>query len=88
MTKRRSYRILSASFVLFAFLPYFAFAAESIDAFTAHIELKPNGSAIVQEEIVYNFGDDAVGKHGIYRKIPLTYTTPGDNTERKIEISW
>ena len=87
MTKRRSYRILSASFVLFAFLPYFAFAAESIDAFTAHIELKPNGSAIVQEEIVYNFGDDAVGKHGIYRKIPLTYNTPGDNTERKIEIS-
>lgn len=81
-------RLIRVFFVSFFFLsPFFAFADESIDAFTAHIELKPNGSAAVQEEIVYNFGEDAVERHGIYRRIPLVYTVPGERTSRTIEIS-
>ncbi len=85
MNSRRILQAFCAS--LFILTPLFAFAGESIDAFSVHIELKPNGSAVVQEEIFYNFGENAVSRHGIYRRIPLTYTLPGERKERTIEIS-
>lgn len=70
------------------FFPIFAHAEnERIDAFAIHVKLEPNGSALVQEEIVYNFGENAVGRHGIFRKVPLVYTLPGEKTPRQIEIS-
>lgn len=63
-----------------------AFAAnERIDSFVAHIELQQNGSAFVQEEIVYDFGNTP--RHGIFRRIPLVYKLPGDEQERVIEVS-
>jgi len=70
------------------FFPALVYAAsERIDAFSIYIKLEPNGSALVQEEIIYNFGDNAVDRHGIFRKVPLVYTVPGDKKERRIEIS-
>ncbi|OGZ04918.1 MAG: hypothetical protein A2845_04230 [Candidatus Lloydbacteria bacterium RIFCSPHIGHO2_01_FULL_49_22] len=85
MTDHRFLRLVCAAF--FFLTPFFAFADDSIDAFTAHIELKPNGSAVVQEEIVYSFNPDGEVRHGIYRRIPLTFTVPGERAARSIEIS-
>ncbi len=74
-------------FVAFA-LPSFAFAeGERIDAFHVQVTLVPNGSALVQEEIVYDFGAVETPHHGIYRKIPLTAKVPGWGSPRTIEIS-
>ncbi len=74
-------------FVAFA-SPSFAFAeGERIDAFHVQVTLVPNGSALVQEEIVYDFGAAETPHHGIYRKIPLTATIPGWGSPRTIEIS-
>jgi uncharacterized membrane protein YgcG len=64
-----------------------AFAEERISAFSTHIVLNTNGSATVQEEIIYDFGQDAVNKHGIFREIPLIYQPLGKTTEERIEIS-
>ena len=90
MPMTKSYSILRGVLTLCALtilVPHTVFASgEVIDAFTVHIELQTNSSALVQEEIVYNFGEDAVGKHGIYRNIPKVYTTP-DGREHNIEIS-
>ena len=44
-------------------------SAEGVRAFTSHIEINKNGSADVQEEIVFDFGEEQ--KHGIIREIPL-----------------
>ena len=73
--------------VIFFLLPISASAEERISAFTTHIEINANGSLTVQEEIVYDFGADAVNKHGIYREIPLIYTPEGAEEETRIEIS-
>ena len=76
--------LLTASYLLPA---HFAFADERIIAFTTHVEINANGSLAVQEEIMYDFGVDAVNKHAIYREIPLIYT-PADGTENtRIQIS-
>lgn len=75
-------------FSLFSFLFFgTAYADERIVAFTTHIEINANGSATVQEEIMYDFGEGAVGKHGIYREIPLIYTPAGREDDTRIEIS-
>ena len=50
-------------------LPWSASAAEGVRAFTSHIEINKNGSADIQEEIVFDFGEEQ--KHGIIREIPL-----------------
>ena len=70
---------------LFFAAPSFAFADERIDTFTTHIQLNKNGSADVQEEIVFDFGTDQ--RHGIYREIPLIYTPSGSTKEARIQIS-
>jgi hypothetical protein len=91
MTKRSDIFIfgvvLSLLFSFFGFLPAIAYADERISAFTTHIEVNTNGSLTVQEEIMYDFGADAVNKHGIYREIPLIYTPAGATESTRIEIS-
>lgn len=69
----------------FVLLPFAALAEERINSYVVHIELQPNGSAFVQEEIVYDFGETP--RHGIFRRIPLIYKLPGDSHNRTIEIS-
>ena len=81
-------KILSYAAFLFVVLPGIVFAeGERIDAFHVQITLEPNGSVLVQEEIVYDFGVDAVNRHGIYRKVPLVFTPFGERAPRTIEIS-
>ena len=71
----------------FLFLTSTVFADERISAFSTHIVLNANGSATIQEEIIYDFGSDAVNKHGIYREIPLIFHPLSRSDERRIEIS-
>ncbi len=85
MPKRRNIFILG--FIFSFLLPITAFAEERISAFTTHIEINVNGSLSVQEEIIYDFGADAVNKHGIFREIPLIYTPAGATESTRIEIS-
>ncbi len=85
---RKTFFLLFSVIWTLTFLPVVAMAeGERIDAFTIHIKLEPNGSALVQEEIIYNFGENAVDRHGIFRKVPLVYTLPGEKIPRQIEIS-
>jgi hypothetical protein len=75
------------SIILFALLclPFSAAAENRISAFVAHIELRGDGSAVVQEEIVFDFGDTA--SHGIYREIPLIFPSDDSYVERTAEIA-
>jgi uncharacterized membrane protein len=74
MMSRKSF--LFGIFIFFvSLIPQAASAVENVDDFTAHIEMRPDGSVFVQEEIRYNFGTEA--RHGIYRRIPLMYKLPG-----------
>ena len=67
------------------FAPSAVFASEVVHAFTSHIEINKNGSADVQEEIIYDFGD--AKKHGILREIPLLYQSAGDEFSHNVEIT-
>lgn len=89
MTKQTLLRILGGLIMCASFLlPQFAFADnETINAYTVHVDINKNGSVNVQEEIVYDFGPNAVNKHGIFREIPLQFTVPGEHAARQIEIS-
>lgn len=51
-------------------LPFFAWA-ESIPAFTAHYEIKDDGSVLVTERVTYNFEYEE--RHGIFRQLLLTH---------------
>lgn len=59
-------------------------SAEQIADFTAHIEMRGDGTVAVQEEILYDFGAEA--RHGIFREIPLVTGYPGDE-EGEIELA-
>jgi len=72
-------------FAALCLVPVSAFAEEITD-FTAHIEMRADGTAFVQEEILYDFGKGAQGKHGILRKIPLLYDTE-DGKKGQIELA-
>ena len=48
-----------------------AVAEERILEFRTDVGLQPDGSFVVEEKIVYSFGD--ASKHGIYRDIPIRY---------------
>ena len=61
--------------LLMFLLPWSASATEGVRAFTSHIEINKNGSADVQEEIVFDFGEEQ--KHGIIREIPLLRQSSG-----------
>ncbi len=65
--------------------PSVVFASEVVHAFTSHIEINKNGSADVQEEIVYDFGTDQ--KHGILREIPLLYQSASNGFSHNVEIT-
>jgi len=67
-----------------ALLPLAAYAAESIDSFSSVITIRPDSSIRVMERIVYDFG--TAEKHGIFRDIPLPYTT-ADGREGRLDIS-
>ena len=67
--------------------PAFAFAESEarITAFSSHIEIRQDGSAVVQEEIVFDFG--ATPLHGIYREIPLILPASDLYGETHAELS-
>jgi hypothetical protein len=74
-------------FAILLLLPLSATAAPRIDAFSSHYTLEEAGSILVQEEIVYDHGADAAGRHGIFRKVPLVFRDPVTNVERIAEVS-
>ena len=79
-------RHLFLSLILAALLaPSTVVASEVVHAFTSHIEINKNGSADVQEEIVYDFGSEE--KHGILREIPLLYKSASDEFSHNVEIT-
>ncbi|MCX7615900.1 MAG: DUF2207 domain-containing protein [Patescibacteria group bacterium] len=70
-------KYLSVFGSLFLFLGFFLFGAtkaesEVIKSFNANIDIQKNGSLVVTETIIYDFGSNQ--KHGIFRDIPLTST--------------
>ncbi len=67
--------------------PCLTYAAPRIDAFSLHYTIQEDGSILVQEEIVYDHGIDAVGRHGIFRKVPLVFRHPDTLEERHAEVS-
>jgi hypothetical protein len=79
-------KCLAAVSVGFALALPFSVSAEEITAYTVHMELAKDGSVAVQEEILYDFGDHAIDRHGIFRDIPLVYRSPLSNTEKTISI--
>lgn len=76
-------KFLAIALTLLA-LPTLASAQQQINDYTVHIELRSDGIATVQEEILYDFGTDQ--RHGIIREIPLIAKMP-DGAEREILIT-
>lgn len=74
--------ILCLMTALIVLIPQSLYAqeVEQISSFTTEISIQKDGSIRVQEQIVYNFGDNAVDRHGIFRTIPITKT----NAEGKV----
>lgn len=64
---------------------HIAHAEQVIRAYTSHIEVMSDGSANVQEEIVYDFGGEQL--HGIYRTIPLSIRPLGKVEYASLDIS-
>ncbi len=52
-------------------MPYSAQAAGLVRAFDATIEVRKDGSVLVEELITYDFGEEE--RHGIFRVIPYSY---------------
>ena len=65
--------------------PHTAAAAQVIRTYSSHIELHTNGSADVQEEIIYDFGSEE--HHGIYRIIPLALQPLGKVEYSSLDVS-
>jgi len=61
--------LVFGSFLFLAFSVH----AEEITDFSVDINVKQNSSVEVEEVIAYDFGD--AERHGIYRDIPVAYTT-------------
>lgn len=61
-----------------------ALAEETIPSYDVAIDVRPDGSLHVREEIDYDFG--SAQRHGIYRTIPVRYQVD-DTYDRVIEIS-
>lgn len=77
-------KILFAGIIL-AFSPQIASAEQIIHTYSSHIELQTDGSANIQEEIVYDFGSEKF--HGIYRSIPLSILGLGKTEYSSMDIS-
>lgn len=61
--------ILILSLVFLIYIPKPAFAQESINSFEATLTAQKSGIMVLDEKIVYDFGD--LQRHGIFRFIPL-----------------
>lgn len=72
-------RFFLFSLVSFISLTPFVSFAEEISDFTAHIEMRADGTVFVQEEIIYDFGE--IPKHGIFRDIPLLFRQGSEDAE-------
>lgn len=59
-------------------------AAEEISSFTADIEINPDASVSITEEIQYNF--EEAERHGIFRDIPISYETDVGNRRIFMEV--
>jgi len=68
---------------IFLFLPISVFAEEILD-FQVNIKVLKNSDIIVQEKIIYNFGNEQ--RHGIYRDIPYKYSARGGNYKLDIKV--
>lgn len=58
---------------------------ESVLNFDVVIDVPESGKLDVTENIIYNFGKDAVGKHGIFRTLPKTYKEDNERYRLTIE---
>ena len=67
----------------FFFFIVFDVQAEKIDSFNQEMIISPDGSLLVEETIVYDFG--SLNKHGIYRDIPYIYNNKGFSYKIKID---
>jgi hypothetical protein len=54
----------------------------TIDSFAAVIEIQTDGSLLITERIDVDFG--SLQKHGIFRDIPIEYSSPGDDKHNRI----
>lgn len=59
---------------------------EYISLFESDISLQMDGSVIVEEHIVYEFGD-AIDRHGIIRTIPYQYYSANDDNYSSLELT-
>ena len=62
------------------------FEIEKIDSFDTNIVVKNDSSFVVEETIVYNFGNSE-DRHGIYRYIPYTYNRDGNKYNIRLNVS-
>jgi len=53
---------------------------EEITEYKVRVEIQPDGTLLVTEDILYDFGENA--RHGIYREIPKTYSV-GSGKDKK-----
>lgn len=86
MSMRRTF--IGSTLLLFAALllaPTQVFAEQVIRTYSSHIEIIADGSANVQEEIVYDFGEER--HHGIFRVIPLSVRGLGKTEYASLDIS-
>lgn len=83
--RRYTGKIFLTAILFVLALPYTASAEQVIRAYSSHIEIKQDGSASVQEEIVYDFGSENF--HGIYRVIPLSFKPIGRVEYSTLDIS-
>ena len=76
------------SCILFFVVPGVSVAAESIEVFTSDIAINSDGTFVVTETIVYDFGSTA--RHGIFRTIPLEHNQKASvwYKRRYIDISF
>jgi hypothetical protein len=84
-TRRTSVGSLLITLLVTLFLPSTSFAEQLIHTYSSHIEIKPDGSASVQEEVVYDFGEEVL--HGIYRTIPLSVRALGKTDYSSLDIA-
>jgi len=66
-------KVLLFSIIFFIFS--FSVFAESIKNYEVNIELQKDSSIIVEEKIIYDFGN--IQKHGIFRFIPNSFQVKG-----------
>jgi len=67
--------------------PASAGVGEGIRNYEVEIQIEPSGDLLITETIVYDFGDLAFDRHGIFRDIPVRFDyAPKKNTDRVYEI--